>query len=230
MRSPMRSPSAPRTMDYEAIKSTIERYRAEGKKLFATSSFQTHSIPMLHLLSRIDRDIDIAFINTGYHFPETVRFRDDVAELLGLRLVDVRSQVPRNLQRDSNRQLYFTSDPDTCCYLNKTQPLEPLLIEYDVWINGIRADQSAHRRSMAVEQRAPHGALRFHPMLDWTSKMIFDYIREFQLPRHPLEDAGYLSIGCEPCTRKIDLDNDRSGRWFGLHKTECGLHTDLVER
>ena len=215
-------------MGYEEIRSQIARFRAEGKKLFATSSFQTHSIPMLHLLSRVDRDIDVLFINTGYHFPETLRFRDQVAKLLGLKLVDVKSQVPRNLQRDANGQLYFTSDPDLCCYLNKTQPVEPALIEYDVWINGVRRDQNANRRDMRVEQRAPHGCLRFHPMLDWSSKMIYDYIREHDLPRHPLEDAGYMSIGCEPCTRKIDLDNDRSGRWFGLNKTECGLHTDLV--
>ena len=215
-------------MGYEEIRSQIARYREEGKKLFATSSFQTHSIPMLHLLSRVDRDIDVLFINTGYHFPETLRFRDQVAELLGLKLVDVKSLVPRNLQRDANGQLHFTSDPDLCCYLNKTQPVEPALIEYDVWINGVRRDQNANRRDMRVEQRAPHGCLRFHPMLDWSSKMIYDYIREHDLPRHPLEDAGYMSIGCEPCTRKIDLDNDRSGRWFGLNKTECGLHTDLV--
>src|SRR5690606_38040739 len=125
-------------------------------------------------------------------------------------------------------QFYFTSDPDRCCFLNKTQPMEPLLIGYDVWINGIRADQNANRKDMLSEQPASHGAVRFHPMLDWSGKKIFEYINEHNLPRHPLEDKGYMSIGCEPCTRKIDLSNDRSGRWFGMNKTECGLHTDLV--
>ena len=217
-------------MDFEGIKKQVLAYKAAGKKLFATSSFQTHSIPMLHLLSRIDKDIAICFINTGFHFPETVRFRDQIAERLGLNLVDVKSLVPRNMQRNSQGNLYFTSDPDYCCFLNKTQPLEPILMQYDVWINGIRADQNANRRSMGIEQKAPHGAVRFHPMLDWTSKMIFDYIKEYDLPRHPLENQGYLSIGCEPCTRKFDFENDRGGRWFGLNKQECGLHTDLVEK
>lgn len=217
-------------MNFDGIKASIEQYQADGKKLFATSSFQTHSIPLLHVLSRIDKSIPILFINTGYHFPETVRFRDQIAELLGLNLVDIRSQVPRNQQRDADGQLFFASDPDHCCYLNKTQPLEPTLIEYDVWINGIRADQNANRRNMKIEQKAPFGAVRFHPVLDWSSKDVYDYIREFDLPKHPLEFAGYMSIGCEPCTRKLDLENDRGGRWFGLNKTECGLHTDLVEK
>jgi phosphoadenosine phosphosulfate reductase len=217
-------------MQFEELKSQVEKYHTEGKKMFATSSFQTHSIPMLHLLSRVDKSIPIMFINTGYHFPETVKFRDQVADLLGLNLVDVKSLVPRNLQKDNKGQLYFTSDPDYCCFLNKTQPLEPVLIEKDVWINGIRADQNANRKNMKVEQKAPHGAVRFHPMLDWSPKMIYDYIKEYDLPKHPLEFSGYLSIGCEPCTRKMDLENDRGGRWFGLNKTECGLHTDLVEK
>ncbi len=217
-------------MTFEEIETQVHRYAAEGKRMFATSSFQTHSIPMLHLLSRIEADITICFINTGYHFPETVQFKDQIAALLHLKMLDVKSLVPRNMQRNAQGNLYFTSDPDYCCFLNKTQPMEPLLMEYDVWINGIRADQNANRRNMKVEQAAPHGAVRFHPMLDWSGKMIYDYIREYDLPRHPLENQGYMSIGCEPCTRKLDLTNDRGGRWFGLNKTECGLHTDLVEK
>lgn len=217
-------------MEFEGIARHIEAYKADGKKLFATSSFQTHSIPMLHVLSRIDNTIPVMFINTGFLFPETVRYRDQIAALLDINVVNVSSMVPRHLQRDKSGQLYFTSDPDYCCFLNKTQPMEPLLMEYDVWINGIRADQNANRRNMNVEQNAPHGAKRFHPMLDWSMKDIYDYIREYSLPKHPLEMQGYLSIGCEPCTRKMDLTNDRGGRWFGLNKTECGMHTDLVEK
>lgn len=216
-------------MTFEEIKNYLERYRSEGKKVFATSSFQTHSIPMLHIISRIDNSIPIFFINTGFHFPETLKFRDKVAQQLNLNLVDLHSMVSRNLQMDSNHQFYFTSDPDYCCFINKTQPMEPVLGEYDVWMNGIRADQNANRKNMQIEQPAPKDAIRFHPMLDWNMKMIYDYIREHNLPKHPLENSGYMSIGCEPCTRKMSLDNDRGGRWFGMNKTECGLHTDLVK-
>ncbi|MFQ5334498.1 MAG: phosphoadenosine phosphosulfate reductase family protein, partial [Flavobacteriales bacterium] len=102
----------------------------------------------------------------------------------------------------------------------------------DVWINGIRADQSANRNEMAEEEQAPHATLRYHPMLRWTGKMIYDYINKFNLPRHPLDEKGYHSIGCEPCTRRMDVqnDSDRGGRWFGLKKVECGLHTELVKK
>lgn len=215
-------------MQFDEIKSYLERYRSEGKKVFATSSFQTHSLPMLHIISRIDKSIPIFFINTGFHFPETVKFRDEIMEKFGLKMVDLHSMVSRNLQKDDKGQFYFTSDPDYCCFLNKVQPMEPVLGEYDIWINGIRADQNANRKSMKTEQASGRGSVRFHPILDWSMKMIYDYIREYNLPKHPLEEKGYLSIGCEPCTRKIDLNNDRSGRWYGLNKTECGLHTDLA--
>lgn len=217
-------------MKFEEIEIAINKYKAEGKKLFATSSFQTHSIPLLHIISRIDNTIPILFINTGFHFPETMRFRDDIAAKFGLKILDVKSLVARNLQRNEEGQFYFTSDPDYCCFINKTQPVEPFLAEYDVWINGIRADQNANRKNMQVEQKAPFGSVRFHPVLDWNSKMIYEYAKEYSLPKHPLENQGYLSIGCEPCTRKLDLNNDRGGRWFGLNKTECGLHTDLVNK
>jgi len=102
---------------------------------------------------------------------------------------------------------------------------------YDIWINGVRADQSSVRKAMKEEQAAPNDTIRFHPMLGWNSKMIYEYRKEFNLPSHPMEEEGYLSIGCEPCTRKIDPEmNEREVRWFGLNKTECGLHTDLIEK
>ena len=218
-------------MTFDEIKLQVGRYTSEGRQLFTTSSFQSHSLVLLHMLSHIKPDMPIVFINTGYHFPETVEFRDQVMDSFGLlNLVDLHSDVPKNMQRDATGKLLFTSDPDHCCYLNKTQPVDALLMRYDVWVNGVRADQSAVRSAMKVEQPAPHGTIRFHPMLDWTSRMILDYQKEHNLPRHPLENKGYLSIGCEPCTRKVDLDMmEREARWYGMNKTECGLHTDLIK-
>lgn len=216
-------------MTIPEIKSQLERYRQMGKKMFLTSSFQTHSIPLLHIVSTIDREIPILFINTGFHFPETLSFRDEVAERFNLNLIDVRSFSSKLDQRDPQGNFYFTSDPDRCCFLNKTQPLEPYLMAFDVWINGVRADQNANRKNMKAEQAAPNGVTRFHPILDWNSKMIFEYAKEHDLPRHPLEEKGYLSVGCEPCTQKYDATDDRGGRWFGQNKTECGLHTDLLK-
>ncbi len=218
-------------MEIPQIQSQLAAYKDRGLKLFTTSSFQTHSIVLLHILSRIDRTIPVYFINTGYHFPETIAFRDQVASRLGLTVHDLYADVPRNMQKDASGKLLFASDPDFCCHLNKVQPLDNLLPKYDIWINGVRADQSAVRKAMKVEQPAKYGVMRFHPMLDWNSRLIEVYLKEHQLPRHPLESQGYLSIGCEPCTRKFDPNmSEREARWFGLNKVECGLHTELISK
>jgi phosphoadenosine phosphosulfate reductase len=218
-------------MNFNEIKDRLEAYKKEGKTLFTTSSFQSHSLVLLHILSRIDRSIPVYFINTGFHFPETVLFRDQIAEQFGVKIVDLKSDVPKFMQRDPDGKLLFTSDPDHCCYLNKTQPMDAILMAHDVWINGVRADQSATRAAMKVEQPAKHGCTRFHPMLDWNSKMIWQYQKEYDLPKHPLEEKGFVSIGCEPCTRKLDPEmQEREARWFGLNKVECGLHTDLINK
>ena len=218
-------------MTFEEIKFQIEKYKNEGKKLFTSSSFQSHSLVLLHMLSRIDKSIPVYFINTGYHFPETVAFRDEIAEKFGLNVIDIQSATPKQQQKDASGRLLFTSDPDYCCYLNKVAPMDLILSEHDVWINGVRGDQSAVRKAMKVEQPAPHGTVRFHPMLDWTSKMIHDYRKEFDLPSHALESQGYFSIGCEPCTRKFDLEmQEREARWYGMNKVECGLNTDLIQK
>ncbi len=216
-------------MEVPQIQKQLEAYRERGLKLFTTSSFQTHSIVLLHIMIQIDRTIPVYFINTGYHFPETIAFRNQIVELLGLNLQDIYADVPRNMQKDASGKLLFASDPDFCCHLNKVQPLDNLLPKYDVWINGVRADQSAVRKAMKTEQPAKYGVVRFHPMLDWSGRMIETYLKEHRIPRHPLEMQGYLSIGCEPCTRKFDPNiTEREARWFGLNKTECGLHTELA--
>jgi len=212
------------------IKKQIIDYQQKGLALFASSSFQTHSIVMLHILSQIDNTIPIYFVNTGYLFPETIEYKDLIAEQFGLTVVDVKPLIPKSQQKDVLGNLLFTSDPDYCCYINKVQPLEQILMQYDVWINGVRADQTEVRKNMSVEQSAKYGVRRYHPMLDWDKRSIYRYIKEHQLPKHPLEEKGYLSIGCEPCTRKVDLSmGERASRWFGLNKTECGLNTDLVD-
>ena len=197
--------------------------------MFTTSSFQSHSLVLLHILSRIDNTIPVYFINTGYHFPETIAFKDEVSRQFGLKTIDLKSGTPKYMQKDSSGKLLFTSDPDHCCYLNKVQPLESILMSYDVWINGVRSDQTMIRKNFREEEKAPHGVIRFHPMIDWTSQQIQEYRKQYNLPVHPLELKGFVSIGCEPCTRKFDPDmSEREARWFGLNKSECGLQTDLV--
>src|SRR5687767_14747984 len=126
-------------MKFEEIADKIKAYKAEGKTLFTTSSFQSHSLVLVHILSRIDKTIPVYFINTGYHFPETIQFRDDITAAFGLNTIDLKSDVPKFMQRDYEGKLLFTSDPDHCCYLNKTQPMDAILLSHDIWINGVRA-------------------------------------------------------------------------------------------
>lgn len=208
----------------------LDKYAQKNWRVFASSSFQTHSIPMLHIISSIDKSIPIYFLNTGYHFPESLEYRDQITNLYNLNLVDLRSTVDASAQRDSSGKLLFATDPDHCCYINKTAPMDSVLSEFDVWITGVRRDQNANRKNFSIESGGPKNTTRFHPMLDWNNKMIFEYISHFKIPKHPLEKQGYLSIGCAPCTKKFDLTdpNNRGGRWAGLKKTECGLHTDLA--
>lgn len=216
-------------MTVSDIQQQLNKYHLSNKKTFVTSSFQTHSIPLLHILSNANVDVDVLFINTGFHFPETVSFKDEIGELLNINIIDVRSQVSKSLQKDEEGHFYFASDTDFCCYLNKIQPLEPYLMEYDVWISGVRAEQSSTRKNMKTEQEAPFNTLRFHPLIDWTQKQIYEYRVKHNLPEHPLDKEGYQSIGCAPCTRKFDINDERSARWFGQNKTECGLHKDLIK-
>lgn len=214
----------------EGIERQIREFEREELRFFVSSSFQTHSLPLLHVLSRIAPEMPVYFIQTGFHFPETLAFRDQVSRSFGLNLRSVESDVPKVQQRNSQGNFYFTSDPDYCCFLNKIQPMQPLLDRYEVWINGVRADQNANRKSMQVLQKTPQGTLRYHPVLDWTKQEIWQYITAMELPRHPMDAKGFISIGCEPCTAKPSLDEERGGRWLGQNKTECGLHTELISK
>jgi 3''-phosphoadenosine 5''-phosphosulfate sulfotransferase (PAPS reductase)/FAD synthetase and related enzymes len=215
--------------DIDIIEKKILGFKARKLNLFTTSSFQTHSIVLLHIISRIDNTIPVYFINTGYLFPKTIEYKDQISDFFGLKIIDLVPTIPKHLQKDTEGNLLFSSNPDLCCHINKVLPLDNLLPKFDIWINGVRADQTAIRSAMKEEENAPHGVIRYHPMLSWTKQEIYKYIKEFDLPRHPLDPLGYSSIGCEPCTRKPDLNfPDRNGRWFGQNKTECGLNTELV--
>lgn len=206
------------------IKDQISSYKEKGLKIFVTSSFQTNSVLLLHIISRIDNQIPVYFLNTGYHFPETLLFKSDLKKMLDLNVIDLFPSVPKSQQRDSDGRLMYASDPDYCCYMNKVQPLEPIKQKYEVWLSGIRGDQNENRNQKGVEE-SEEGLIRYHPIIDWSSKMVYQYLKYYDLPRHPLEEEGYLSIGCQPCTQKfITGDNGREGRWKGLNKSECGLH------
>lgn len=196
--------------------------------MFVTSSFQTQSIPLLHLLVRCDLGIEILFLETGFHFPETIQFRDEVATLLGIQI-----QTIRNNKAVIQHSVLAESDPcyhhpDHCCYMNKVKPLKEIMDRYDVWVSGVRKSQTRIRQNMSTYQTTPSGVVRFHPILEWSDQEIESYRKRFRLPAHPLDQFGYKSIGCAPCTAPCDAEGARSSRWKGHDKTECGLHTTLL--
>lgn len=216
----------------DIYRSRINDYQSRGMKVFASSSFQSHSIPMLKILSEIDRKIPVYFLNTGFHFAESIEYKKQITDWLGLNVIDLGSPITKVQQITSSGELMFTSDPDNCCYMNKTLPMEPVLAGHDVWITGVRKDQNANRQNLGYEAKGKYGITRFHPMLEWSNEMISEYMEREQIPPHPLEAKGYYSIGCEPCTQKPVgmMAGQRGGRWEGMKKTECGLHTELIEQ
>ncbi|MEP2448775.1 MAG: phosphoadenylyl-sulfate reductase [Balneola sp.] len=212
------------------ITNDIKELIAANKKLFLTSSLQTHSIPLLHLVDSIDSEIPIFFLDTGYHFSETMHFKEMLKREFKFNIIELTSPIDRINQRDLDGKLMYASDPDYCCYMNKVLPLEPVLKEFDIWISGVRKSQSSFRSELKKFENGKFNSQRYHPILYWTSKMIFDYRKDFDLPAHPLEEKGYFSVGCMPCTRVQNIDGDpRESRWFGMNKTECGLQTDTLE-
>lgn len=203
---------------------------AFGDDLALSSSFGADSAVMLHLATRVKPDIKVIAVDTGFLFPETVRFRDELAERLNLNLHVYRPLVPREIFLEEHGKMWQSS-PDSCCGMNKREPFDRAKRELGVraWLTGIRREQSATRRSTPIVQRDHMGLVKLCPIAQWTTKDVHYYLQENELPYHPLRDQGYLSIGCHPeegfCTTKVRPGEDpRSGRWAGFDKTECGLH------
>ena len=217
--------------DGKEDRALITKAFAEFKgRLAVESSFGAESVVELHMISQINPDIPIIFLNTGKLFGETLRYRDQLQSHLGLR--DVRSFTP---DEDDQKKLdpkgiLWNSHPDLCCHFRKTLPHERALEGFEAVITGRKRFQTKARQNMPlielVERAEPFYGFRFvlNPLADWTFARINAYIEKYQLPRHPLVKDGYLSIGCMPCTKRSSADNYREGRWVGRDKEECGIH------
>ncbi|RPI94998.1 MAG: phosphoadenylyl-sulfate reductase [Chloroflexi bacterium] len=195
-----------------------------------SSSFQTQSMSLLHMASGIRRDILIFFLDTGYHFWDTLIFREQLASEWHLNVLDLyRDTRWDHFARGHTRTLPL-EDPGLCCFLHKVQPMQKGLKDMVAWISGIRRDQTATRAHAKILELQPDGLLKVNPMLNWTKADVKRYMEENHLPSHPLLEKGYRSVGCAPCTAAIGLnDDERAGRWRGRGKTECGLHTEMFQ-
>ena len=197
----------------------LELYREFApEEVLVTSSFAGTSAYFLHLISRVRPDQRIAFIDTGFHFPETLRYRDYLVKEFGLQVFDLKAEDWKHQFTAAEKT--YERDPDFCCSVNKVEPLEAIKPRYRVWMSSLMRWQTDHRAGMEIFELR-RGMLKFNPMIDVSREARDAYIEEHRLPFHPLVAQGYSSIGCTHCTVRGD---GRSGRWAGKPKTECGLH------
>ncbi len=200
--------------------------------LAVTSSFQTQSLPLLHMIADLRPRLRVFFIDTGMHFWETLLFRERIETELGLNVVDLYPDDRwRLFLRNFGRRLPL-EDPNLCCYLRKVQPLQKAMSGLQAWISGIRRDQTAARARAQILERRANGLVKINPLLTWTRSEVEAYRRRYGLPPHPLLEKGYLSVGCAPCTRPVapGTEDERAGRWVGHEKRECGLHTEMFDQ
>jgi len=199
-------------------------------QIVLSSSFQTQSVPLLHMASRIRRDLLIFFLDTGYHFWETLIFREQLASEWQLNILDLyRNTRWDDFARERTRRLPL-EDPNLCCFIHKVQPMQTALKDMLAWISGIRRDQTSERAHAKILELQEDGLIKINPLLNWTKADVKRYAEEHNLPSHPLLEKGYRSVGCAPCTVAIGVnDDERAGRWQGRGKTECGLHTNMFE-
>jgi len=193
------------------------------------SSFQIESTVVIHLATRVRPDVPVLFLETGFHFRETLEFKERLTRLLGLRVVDLRGETTPEEQAAVHGPRLYERDPARCCELNKVLPLDRALADYDLWMTGLRRDSASTRARVPVVEghltAGGHELLKVNPVAGWTHERAGAYLEEHGLPRHPLYDLGYASIGCAPCTRGLfPGEDERAGRWAGVDKVECGIH------
>jgi len=205
---------------------------AEGVlgRVAIVSSFGTESAVLLHLIAEADRNVPVIFVDTLKMFPETLAYRDELVARFGF--TDSRTVTPDPvvLAKKDETGLRWSFDPDGCCEIRKVEPLARAKSGLDTWISGRKAFQSQTRANLPRFE-IEDGRLKLNPLGDWDKAALDAYFVAHDLPRHPLEAQGYLSVGCEPCTSKVLPGEDpRAGRWRGWDKVECGIHTDSTPK
>ena len=190
----------------------------------AVSSFGAESAVLLHMIAGIDPSVPVIFTNTQKMFGETLAYRDELSERLGLLDLRVVRPDPIALAARDKTGLRWSYDPDGCCAIRKVEPLRRALGPFDAWISGRKGFQSRTRAAVPVFE-LDEGKLKINPLAGWSKADLDAYFTAHDLPRHPLEAEGYLSIGCAPCTSRVQPGEDpRAGRWRGWDKVECGIH------
>ncbi|MFJ7044609.1 phosphoadenylyl-sulfate reductase [Streptomyces sp. NPDC101112] len=195
-----------------------------GERFCVTSSMEDAVVA--HLASRARPGVDVVFLDTGYHFPETIGTRDAVEAVMDVNVITITPRRTVAEQDAEHGPKLHDRDPDLCCFLRKVKPLEEGLARFEAWATGLRRDESPTRANTPVvawdEKR---GKVKIAPIARWTQDDVDAYVAEHGVLTNPLLMDGYASVGCAPCTRRVAPGEDaRAGRWAGSAKTECGLH------
>jgi phosphoadenosine phosphosulfate reductase len=191
------------------------------------SSFGAESAVLLHMIAQIDPATPVLFLNTGKLFGETLRYRDRLQDVLGLGDIRAIAPHPEDRARRDPAGALWSQDADACCAFRKVAPLKRALEGFAAQVTGRKRFQTHARQEMDRVEYF-EGRFRFNPLCDWTLPQLRSYMAEYDLPAHPLVEDGYPSIGCMPCTRRIQSGEAyRDGRWSGLDKDECGIHTGV---
>jgi phosphoadenosine phosphosulfate reductase len=195
-------------------------------KLMMATAFGPEGCCILHMLSEIEPGVHVINLDTGYQFAETLELRERILERYGIAVELIRPELTvAEYEREHGGPLYVHR-PDQCCYDRKVLPLRRAVQGYAAWISAIRGDQTDHRKAAGVVQWDPKfNLVKVNPLLRWTKKDVWKFLMDHDVPYNPLHDQGYPSIGCWPCTAPVeDGGDERSGRWAGSQKKECGLH------
>jgi len=199
--------------------------QAFGGRIALVSSFGAESVVLLHMVSRLDPALPVLFLDTEMLFAETLAYQRELAERLGLTGVRVLRPAADLVERSDPLGDLHRRDPDLCCQIRKTAPLDAALGRYAAWITGRKRHQTAARAGLAAFEADAAGRIKINPLHGWSGADLARYIDAHALPRHPLVAQGYPSIGCAPCTSPVHPDEDpRAGRWRGAEKQECGIH------
>jgi phosphoadenosine phosphosulfate reductase len=217
-----------RSIDLESVSPrerlawALETY---GDELLFTSSFGAGSGVLLHLWSELARERPVVFVDTGFLFPETLAYKDELARRLGLRVEVVRAALSAAEFTRANGDDVQRRDADFCCRKNKIEPLEHHERAAKAWISGRRRDQGPTRKDLPIVLHPEKGPIKIHPIATMTGDDVRGYMLAHDIPEHPLRARRYLSIGCAPCTAPVEEGRgERAGRWAFSEKTECGLH------
>ena len=198
-------------------------------EIAVVSSFGADSAVLLKLIADVDPSVPVAFLDTGKHFGETLQYRDQLADDLGLTNVKIIHPLDDALLAGDPDGLLHQSDTTACCDIRKVEPMARAVEPYRVWFTGRKRHQASTRSTMPVFE-AVGERIRINPIADWTTEDLAAYMRAHDLRENPLVAYGYLSIGCFPCTQPVEAGGDaRSGRWAGQAKTECGIHLTGLE-